>query len=101
MESNAASHLDIAEEHYRGLTILRSAKVKSLRRVCYLNSYGMATAWRQFRDGSHPGQHLWGCLELVRMGYEIAMPDEPAQSGPLFNYRRQDLKHIRFAKSWL
>ena len=83
------------------MTILRSTEQKPFRRVLYLNSYGMARAWRDFREGLHPGQHLWGCLELVRMGYEIAMPEELTQKSRFFNYRRQDLKHLSFAVSWL
>jgi len=101
MTSNSSVHQGISAEHYRGMTILRSTEQKPFRRVLYLNSYGMARAWRDFREGLHPGQHLWGCLELVRMGYEIAMPEELTQKSRFFNYRRQDLKHLSFAVSWL
>jgi hypothetical protein len=101
MTPNSSIDQEISAENHRGMTILRSTGRKPFRRVFYLNSYGMANAWRQYRDGTHPGQHLWGCLELLRMGYEVAMPDERNQSGPFFNYRRQDLKYVEFARGWL
>jgi glycosyltransferase involved in cell wall biosynthesis len=101
MKMNTTVHEDIVVETYRGMTILRSTDSKPSRRMLYLNSYGMATAWRKYRDGFHPGQHLWGCLELTRIGYEIAMPEEPTQRGFFFNYRRQDLRHLGFVRNWL
>lgn len=96
------SSLDgIVERQYRGMTILSLEGVKPRRRVFYLNSYGMAKAWRLIKAGEYPGQHLWGCLELVRMGYEVAMPEEADTKARFFNYRRQDLKHLAFIRSWL
>lgn len=83
------------------MTILRLENTKPRRRVLYLNSYGMAVAWRMFEQGQYPGQHLWGCLELVQMGYEVAMPEELDRSSAFYNYRRQDFKHIGFARRWL
>jgi glycosyltransferase involved in cell wall biosynthesis len=92
---------EIEAENYRGMSIFRPAGRRPRRKVFYLNSYGMASAWRQVQQGTYPGQHLWGCLELVRMGYEVAMPEEPDVNRPFFNYRRQDLRHVRFARQWL
>lgn len=96
-----ASIRGIIAHNYRGMTILRLQDGKPRRRVLYLNSYGMALAWRQISEGVYPGQHLWGCLELVRMGYEVAMPEEPKRDGAFFNYRRQDLRYLAFIKDWL
>jgi glycosyltransferase involved in cell wall biosynthesis len=84
----------------RGMTVLRPKEGKPRRRVFYLNSYGMAPAWRSLSEGN-PGQHLWGCLELARMGYEVAMPEEPNRNSRFYNYRRQDFKHLAFIRAWL
>ncbi|MBL9188086.1 MAG: glycosyltransferase family 4 protein [Opitutaceae bacterium] len=89
----------IVAEQQAGMTILRSVHVKPHRRLFYLNSYGMAQAWRTLGE-PNPGQHLWGCIELARLGYEVAMPEEPVR-GRFFNYRRQDFKHLRFIREWL
>ncbi|MDP3071625.1 MAG: glycosyltransferase [Opitutaceae bacterium] len=59
----------------------------------------MAQAWRTLED-PNPGQHLWGCIELARLGYEVAMPEEPVR-GRFFNYRRQDFNQLRFIREWL
>jgi Glycosyltransferase len=83
------------------MTILRPANIRPKRRVLYLNSYGMAQAWRMWLEGEYPGHHLLGCLELVRMGYEVAMPEEMDKSGRFFNYQRQDRAHLGFMRSWL
>lgn len=83
------------------MTILRPNGGTPRRRVLYLNSYGMAADWRRYKEGLVPGHHLWGCLELVRMGYEVAMPEEPNQKSRFYNYRRQDFRHIPFIQSWL
>ena len=98
----AARNCDgIVADRVEGWTILKLTHSKPWRRVLYLNSYGMGTVWQAVRDGQYPGAHLWGCTELVRMGYEVAMPDEPDRDSRFFNYRRQDLGHLGFAKSWL
>lgn len=90
---------DIIAEQRDGMTVLRSKTLRTHRRVFYLNSYGMAQGWRTLED-PNPGQHLWGCIELVRLGYEVAMPEEPVK-GRFFNYRRQDFRHLRFIREWL
>lgn len=97
----AGTSQGIVAEKLGAWTILKPASGKPHRRILYLNSYGMANAWPSVRDGHYPGAHLWGCMELVRKGYEVAMPEEPNRDSRFFNYRRQDLKHLLFAKSWL
>jgi glycosyltransferase involved in cell wall biosynthesis len=99
--SAAAQYGDISVERLGSMSIFRSRVLPAKRRVLYLNSYGMATVWPIIESGVYPAQHLWGCIELVRMGYEVAMPDEVRQAGRGFNYRRQDRKHAWFAKRWL
>jgi hypothetical protein len=61
-----------------GLTILRGSDVAwNGRRVLYVNSYGMALAYRLWAAGAYAGHHLWGCLELARRGYEVLLPEPP------------------------
>ena len=101
MHNIALVNEGIIARRYAGMTILSLGDAKPRRRLLYLNSYGMASAWRLINDGPYPGQHLWGCLELVRLGYEIAMPEVPRQDTRFFNYRRQDMRLLAFAKEWL
>ena len=100
LETRANCYEGIVAERHDGMTIIRSADRKPFRRVLYLNSYGMAQTWRSLPEYT-PGQHLWGCLELARRGYEIALPEEPTRNSRFYNYRRQDFKHLGFAKGWL
>ena len=48
-----------------------------------------------------PGHHLWGCLELARMGYEVALTDPL----PHFYLHRHpfphDLKLLQIIRDWL
>lgn len=53
------------------------------RKILYVNSYGMAKAWRLWERGVYPGHHLWGCLELAAMGYEILIPEPTHTTGIL------------------
>src|SRR4051794_20210624 len=85
----------------RGMKFLRPNSGTATRRVLYLNSYGMGNALQDVAAGVYPSEHLWGCWELAQMGYEVAMPNEPQRSGRFFNYRRQDLRHVIFARRWL
>jgi hypothetical protein len=49
--------------------------------VLLLNDYGMALAWRLYKDGVYPGNHLWGCVELAARGYDVVLPEPPGRSG--------------------
>lgn len=71
------------------LLILSSSKKKPLRRILYVNSYGMAKAWRLWKEGVYPGNHLWGCIELAMMGYEVLIP-EPASGKGVFKRLKND-----------
>jgi hypothetical protein len=51
--------------------------------VLYVNSYGMALAWRLWSAGQYAGHHLWGCLELARRGYEVLLPEPPRDDSRL------------------
>lgn len=94
--------LDEIEESRHGLfTILRSRNRPSTRRVLFVNCYGGSEAWNKIKSGLLPPHHLWGCIELVRLGYEVAI------SEPLwhFDFRRNawphDLRFLKFARQWL
>jgi hypothetical protein len=65
------------------LTVLRPRGGATKGRILYVNSYGMALAWRLYQAGEYPGHHLWGCLELVRKGYEVLLPEPPRGNGIL------------------
>lgn len=100
VETRSNCYDGIVSDQREGMIIIRSADRKVYRRVLYLNSYGMAQTWRALPEYT-PGHHLWGCLELARRGYEIALPEEPNRNSRFYNYRRQDFRHLGFAKSWL
>ena len=90
----------IVERTENGLVVLSPASGRSSRRVLFVNNYGGAAVWKQLKDGLLPSHHLWGSLELVRMGYEVAL----AEAVPDFNYRRplpHDLKLLKAVASWL
>jgi glycosyltransferase involved in cell wall biosynthesis len=86
---------------YPGTTVLRKPGQQAYRRVLYVNSYGGASVLAKIERGEMPGQHLWGCLELARMGYEVAI------APPLrhFSFRSRPLPHdliyLRLARDWL
>ena len=79
----------IREQHDRGLIILSPASGRPLRRILFVNGYGGAAVWEKVKQGLLPTNHLWGCIQLVRMGYEVAM----AEPIPDFNPRRRPLPH--------
>lgn len=89
------------ERMEHGFTVLSPAEGRPLRRVLYVNSYGGGAFWKKIKQGTVPPHHLWGCLELARMGYEIALT-EPL---PDFYLHRNpfphDLKLLKMARAWL
>jgi len=95
------SFRDIAEHTVRGAIVLSSAKGLRLdRRVLFVNSYGGEKVWNQIKAGLLPGHHLWGCIELARLGYEVLLAEPLAH----FEFRRplpHDLRLLRFVRDWL
>lgn len=91
----------LQERCERGLTILSSSERRPFRRVLYVNSYGGAAFWRDVKAGLAAPHHLWGCVELARMGYEVALaeplPDFYLHRNPL----PHDLKLLEVVRSWL
>ncbi|MES2692297.1 MAG: glycosyltransferase family 4 protein [Verrucomicrobiota bacterium] len=96
---NLTSGLIERTEH--GLTILSPAHGRPIRRVLYVNSYGGGAYWQQIKRGLIAPHHLWGCLELVQRGYEVALaeplPDFYLHRNPL----PHDLRLLRVVRSWL
>lgn len=84
-----------------GFTVLSPAEGRPLRRVLYVNSYGGEAFWKKIKQGTVPPHHLWGCLELARMGYEVAL----AEPLPDFYLHRNpfphDFKLFKMIRSWL
>jgi glycosyltransferase involved in cell wall biosynthesis len=87
----------IAAMRRDGLTILRADVPQIGRRVLYVNSYGMALAYRLWAAGEYAGHHLWGCLDLARRGYEILLP-EPPPDGSKFKRLLTDHVAARVAR---
>ncbi|MBL9188081.1 MAG: glycosyltransferase [Opitutaceae bacterium] len=90
----------ITESREQGLLVLSPSAPKNGRRVLFINSYGGSDVWTKVKQGLLPPHHMWGCIELVRMGYEVALA-EPLHH---FNYRKpfpHDLRLLRVVRSWL
>ena len=93
--------LGISESRHDGMIVLTPVGKSPVRRVLYVNSYGGTVIWNRITSGNLPAHHLWGCIELVRLGYEVALA-EPLND---FYYRRNplphDLRFLKTARSWL
>jgi Glycosyltransferase len=71
------------------------------RRILHVNSYGGRLVWDRIKKGLLPSHQLLGCLQLVRMGYEVALA-EPLQHFYLYrNPLPHDLKLLKRTLSWL
>ena len=91
----------ISERREHGVVILSPAERRPFRRVLYVNSYGGVKTLDRIKNRNLPAHHLWGCLELVRMGYEVALAEPLAHFSA---YRKQlphDLRLLKLARSWL
>jgi glycosyltransferase involved in cell wall biosynthesis len=76
--------LDLIEESVEdGILVLRprDPHAKPIRRIVFVSDYGQAAAWRLWKDGVYPGNHLWGCIELAIMGYEVLLPETASGHG--------------------
>jgi glycosyltransferase involved in cell wall biosynthesis len=91
----------IAERAECGLRILSPANGHYHRRLLYVNSYGGGAIVEKIKRGTLPPHHLWGCFELVRRGYEVALA-EPLRHFYLYrNPFPHDLRLLRVVRSWL
>jgi glycosyltransferase involved in cell wall biosynthesis len=91
----------IVENDVDGLVVLSSAHKRCGRRILHVNSYGGRYIWNRVKEGALPGHQLLGCIELARMGYEVAL----AEPLPDFYFHRKpiphDLKLLKTIRSWL
>src|SRR6266446_6265751 len=92
---------DICESREHGFLVLAPTLGRTLRRVLYVNSYGGPAVWEKIKRGELPPHHLWGCLELVRMGYEVALADPLPHFYLYRNPFPHDLKLLGMIRSWL
>ncbi|AMY12974.1 putative glycosyl transferase [Luteitalea pratensis] len=84
----------------RGI-ILSPIAGRTRQRVLYVDNYGGRAVWQKIKAGDLPPHHLRGCLELVRMGYEVVLP-EPVTD---FYFWRRPLPHdlvlLPIIRDWL
>jgi glycosyltransferase involved in cell wall biosynthesis len=100
-EASSAATSGIFESREHGLVILSNRSPRTSRRVLYTNSYGGHQLWAKIKNGSVPPHHLWGCLELARRGYEVALA-EPLPDFYLYrNPLPHDLRLLKPIKNWL
>lgn len=91
----------IVESTEQGFTILADSNLRPYRRVLYVNSYGGVNEWRRVKNGLLPSHHLWGCLQLLRKGYEVALAEPLSDFYFRHNPLPHDLRLFRFAQAWL
>jgi glycosyltransferase involved in cell wall biosynthesis len=100
-EQRNSANERIAESKQDGLVVLSPSNKRPFRRILYVDGYGGASMWEKIKRGEVPPHHLRGCLELVRMGYEVAL----AEPLPDVNLRRRpvphDLRLLKMVRSWL
>lgn len=90
----------IVETVEHGTVVLSPAHRRPIRRVLHVNAYGGRYIWERFKAGEIPGHQLLGCIQLVRIGYEVALAEPVAH----FEWRRavpHDLALFSLARSWL
>ena len=91
---------DIVESHRDGSIVLSLADRNPSRRVLFVNLYGGVSLWEKVKNGTMPPHHLWGCLQLVRMGYEVALA-KPIWNFNPYRHFAHDLALLRMARGWL
>lgn len=102
VDSPRASILDGIVETKEGRCVVLSPAIGPVRRrILHVNSYGGRRVWHRVKNGLIPSHQLLGCLQLVRMGYEVALA-EPLQHFYLYrNPLPHDLKLLKRTLSWL
>jgi hypothetical protein len=92
----------VLERREHGLVILAPAERRPFRRVVYLDSYGGGAMWEKIKRGEVAPHLLRGCVQLARMGYEVALANPVADN---WKFRRRPIPHdlplLRLAFSWL
>lgn len=91
----------VVEREEHGMIVLSPACGPVRRRVLHVNGYGGRYIWNRLKRALLPSHQLLGCMELVRMGYEVAL----AEPLPDFYWHRNplphDLKLLKMVRSWL
>jgi glycosyltransferase involved in cell wall biosynthesis len=91
----------VVESREENYVVLSPAVGPIRRRILHVNSYGGRLVWDRIKKGLLPSHQLLGCLQLVRMGYEVALA-EPLQDFYLYrNPLPHDLKLLKRTLSWL
>src|SRR5690242_10184909 len=63
-------------ERFENDVLILSPRQRSVhRRVVHINSYGGRAVWQKIKRGLVPNHQLLGSLQLVEMGYEVALPE--------------------------
>ncbi len=91
----------IVERQEQGLLILAPADRRPIRRVLFTNCSGGPAGWKSVAQGLMPSNRFWGCRELVRMGYEVAIAEPIADFYFYRNPLPHDLSLLKFVRSWL
>jgi len=92
----------VIERDDDGLLVLAPADRRPFRRVLFVNCYGGRACWEKIKAGLIPPHHLWGGIELARMGYEVGIAEPLAAEFYLYrNPFPHDLKLLRVAREWL
>ncbi len=96
-----AADVGIDEYIEDGMLVLTPHGPRLGRRVLFVNVSGGAAWWRQYQQRRLPSHQLWGSVELVRRGYEVAftpaLPDFYLYRNPL----PHDLRLFRRCLAWL
>jgi glycosyltransferase involved in cell wall biosynthesis len=99
--NSSCSFSDLSERCEDGLVILNATGgPRHGRRVLFVNSYGGASVWQKIKQGLLPPHHLWGCIELARLGYEVLLAPPLAH----FDFRKpfpHDVPLLSIGRKWL
>ncbi len=91
----------IGESEHAECVILSPEGGKHFCRILFVNSYGGRAGWEKIKLGESGPHHLWGMLELVRMGYEVAIAEPLSHFWGHHRSFPHDLRLLKVARSWL
>lgn len=91
----------IIEREECGCLVLSARSGRRIRRILHVNAYGSRVVWEKIKKGIIPSHQLIGCLELVGMGYEVALAEPLAHFNPRRRPFPHDLRLLKLAKEWL
>jgi glycosyltransferase involved in cell wall biosynthesis len=91
----------VLEREEGGMVILSPAEGKPRRRILYINSHGGPEYWNRLKEGNDGPHLLWGMMDLVRMGYEVAITEPLNHFGGYRKAFPHDLPMLKTARHWL